>query len=192
LSDISTGVLFPVPKALAYIEIKNRQTVEKLISALIGYFKVNPLTETYSSVSIHYIMMPFVGGIEPAYAFFDDFCIVSTHRQLIKDALISYENGGGLTENPAFTSINQGLTDKNNRILFIQTDKMLTTVKEMLGWGANILAIKDQAAAERTKLLVEEAVNPILGALAVCRNIGARTLVRDDEIETEIYYRFDR
>ncbi|MFC1886649.1 hypothetical protein ACFLZM_06305 [Thermodesulfobacteriota bacterium] len=192
LADILTGGIFPFPNAAFYIEVKNKDIPTKLISSLIDRSGLTLQREEFEGVPIYFIVTPLGGAIQPAYAFFKDFVIISTNKELIQRSITTYENGDGVVDDNDFKSINFRLTDKNNRISFIKFHALLGKAKEILGWANQILAFKNRNAAKQMNIVTSGAVNPILNGLSMYQNIGSRTVIKENEIETDIYCQIEK
>jgi hypothetical protein len=137
-------------------------------------------------------MLPFGNDVQPAYAFFNGFCLISINHQLIKDIISAYKNGDNITTDKNFMAVNKGLTDKNNNIMFVKFDQLIDKIKEIVILGRNMLALKDQGEAEKADIVITEVINPALDGLKMYRTIGSRTFAKENEIKADIYYKIDR
>jgi hypothetical protein len=130
--------------------------------------------------------------VQPAYAFFNGFCIVSINHQLIKDIISTYKNADNITTDKDFLAVNKGLTDKNNNIMFVKIDQLIDKIKELVILGRDMIAFKDQGEAEKAAIVISGVINPALDGLKMYKTIGSRTFTKEDEIEADIYYKIDR
>lgn len=192
LTDINTGGLFPIPKLTFFVEIANRDTVAKLMDSAGQKTGMVLQKEKFNDIKINYIMLPFGNDVQPAYAFFNGFCIVSINHQLIKDIISTYNNGDNITADKDFLAVNKGLTDKNNNIMFVKFDQLIDKIKEIVIFGRNMIVLKDQGEAEKAAIVISGVINPALDGLKMYRTIGSRTFTKEDEIEADIYYKIDR
>jgi len=51
------------------------------------------------------------------------------------------------------------------------------------------MAMQDQAALQKSNILLDEVFKPLLEGLKVCSAVGTRLVYRDKEIEIDSYYR---
>ncbi|MDL1983580.1 MAG: DUF3352 domain-containing protein [Deltaproteobacteria bacterium] len=192
LTDINTGGLFPIPKLTFFVEIANQDTTAKLMDSVTQKSGMVLQKEEFNDIKINYIMLPFGNDVQPAYAFFNGFCIVSINHQLIKDIISTYKNGDNITTDKDFPAVNKGLTDKNNNIMFVKFDQLIDKIKELVVFGRNMIVLKDQGEAEKAAIVISGVINPALDGLKMYKTIGSRTFTKEDEIEADIYYKIDR
>ena len=192
LTDINTGGLFPIPKLTFFVEIANQDTTAKLMDSVTQKSGMVLQKEEFNDIKIRYIILPFGNDVQPAYAFFNGFCIVSINHQLIKDIISTYKNGDNITTDKDFLAVNKGLTDKNNNIMFVKFDQLIDKIKELIILGRNMMVLKDQGKAEKTAIVINGVINPALDGLKMYRTIGSRTFTKENEIEADIYYKIDR
>ena len=192
LTDINTGGLFPIPKLTFFVEIANQDTAAKLMDSAAQKSGMVLQKEEFNDIKINYIMLPFGNDAQPAYAFFNGFCIVSINHQLIKDIISTYKNGDNITTDKDFLAVNKGLTDKNNNIMFVKFDQLIDKIKKLIILGRNMILLKDQGEAEKAAIVISGVINPALDGLKMYRTIGSRSFTKEDEIEADIYYKIDR
>lgn len=192
LTDIDTGGPLPIPKLTFFVETANQDTVAKLIDSVTQKSGMVLQKEEFNNIKIRYIILPFGNEVQPAYTFFNDFCIVSINHQLIKNIISTYKNGDNITTDKHFLAVNKGLTDKNNNIMFVKFDQLIDKIKELIILGRNMIVFKDQVKAEKTAIIISGVINPALDGLKMYRTIGSRTFTKENEIEADIYYKIDR
>jgi len=192
LTDINAGGPFPIPKLTFFVEIANQDTVAKLIDSVTQKSGMVLQKEDFNDIKINYLMLPFGNDVQPAYAFFNGFCLISINPQLIKDVISTYKNGDNITTDHDFLAVNKGLTDKNNNVMFVKFDQLIDKTKELIIWGRNMMAFKDQGKAEKAAIVINGVINPALDGLKMYRTIGSRTFTKENEIEADIYYKIDR
>ena len=182
----SNGVKSTVDPCSKLIRVKSRLDPSDLKSGMVLQ------KEEFNDIKINYIMLPFGNDVQPAYAFFNGFCIVSINHQLIKDIISTYKNGDNITTDKDFPAVNKGLTDKNNNIMFVKFDQLIDKIKEIVIFGRDMIVLKDQGEAEKAAIVISGVINPVLDGLKMYRTIGSRTFTKEDEIEADIYYKIDR
>lgn len=192
LTDIVTGGPFPIPKLTFFIEVTNQDTVVKLIESAIQKFGIGLEQEAFEDVEISYLVLPFGKNIQPSYALFNGYCMISISRQLIKDMISTYKNGGDITSDPDFQYINQGLTEKNNSVMFIKFGRFIDRIEQVVSWGNNLMAFKNQESVEKGRIILNGVVNPFLEGLKMYKTVGARTVIKENEIETDWICKIER
>ena len=192
LADVKTRALFPIPKLAVIVEVANREAAEKLIKTAMQRSKMILEQEEFHNVKITYMMLPFGKDLQPAYAFFNDFCLISISRGLIKDMIDACKKNSGITTDRDFHSVNKGLTGKNNNIIFIKVDHLIDKLKAVVSWGGNMMVFKSPNMAERGDILIKGVINPLLDGLTMYKTIGARTFTKKNEIAMDRYYKIER
>lgn len=138
LTDIDTNGIFPVPKLIFFIKVTSREKAAKVIKTLIGQQTfVRPQEEKHGSATIQYVTIPLVANLQPAYAFVDDYLLITTDRQLLKDSLDTFkaQPSKSLIANQGFQDVNFGLTDKNNSVFFLQSEELMNKAQVVMDWA---------------------------------------------------------
>lgn len=192
LSDIGIGGMVPIPKLTLLVEVKNKEMVAKLFNAIILDSNLNMMEEDFEGTSINHIVLPLGADVQPAYAFFHDFCILSSSPELIKQMIRTHQNGGRITDSEAFQNVNQGLTDKNNTVVFVKNDRLIDAIQGLIGWGSNMLALKNRDFAAKSRIAVEQVIHPILDGMKMYKTIGARSVFNENTIENVTVFHVER
>jgi len=136
LSDVGLGGMFPMPKFLIFVKINDQNSAENIINSLIKKNNILMQSENYGSENIKYILLPFGSNIRPGYCFMNNFLLISSTDELIKESIDVYENkAGSLTTNDDFKAVDFGLTGKNNAVLFLNTGLLLDKIKGVSDWA---------------------------------------------------------
>jgi len=188
LTDIDVDGLFPVPKLTIFFEVKKQEVLTKFFESAIQKTKIGFEEEKFEDVEINNIALPAFIGIQPSYAFYNDFCMVSINRKMIKDIITVSNNGEGLISNDDFQKVNKGLTAKNNNIAFIKFDDLIDEIKELWKWGFSMTASKNQDIGVKCKIITDGVIYPFLDGLKMYKTIGTRSIIKKNEIESEFYF----
>ena len=71
---------------------------------------------------------------------------------------------------------------------FARTTEMM---QELVSWGGTMLAIKDRELARKSKVLIDDLINPLLEGLAMYSVIGSRKYHEGSTIVFESYTNLD-
>lgn len=192
LTDINTGGPFPIPKLTIFAELANKDIFIKLIQSAMQKSGMELQKEKFEDVELNYLVLPFGSDVQPSYALFNGFCVASINKQLIKDMISTYKNGKDITSDMDFQYIDKGLTDKNNSVMFVKLDQLIDKTKQIVDWANNLMAFKNQGAVKKGKIIVNEVVNPVLDGLKMYKTIGIRSIIKENEIKADRYYRIER
>lgn len=145
IQDIQVGGFFPIPKLLFFIEINNRSKAEQLLEKLKNQPMVMLQEEDYKGVSLKYLALPLGQDVQPGYSFLDNYLLISTSRQLIKDSIDANKNKSmSLLENPSFKEINFGLTGKNRVVQFLEIGQIVEKIKGIAEWSNKWITAQDR------------------------------------------------
>jgi hypothetical protein len=64
-------------------------------------------------------------------------------------------------------------------------------LREMVTWGGTMLAIKDKELARKSKVLIDELINPLLEGLAMYSIVGSRKYQEGGTIVFESFTNLD-
>lgn len=147
LSDIQIGGLFPIPKFLFFIEIKNKAKAEQMLARV----KEQPFAmlqeENHRGVNLKYIALPLGADVQPSYCFLKNYLLIASSRQLIKNSIDASGNSAlSLSAHPEFKEINAGLTEKNRSVTFIRVSQVIDRIKGVLGWSNQWVSAQERKA----------------------------------------------
>lgn len=186
VSDIQMGGFFPIPKLLFFVEIKNRSKAEYLLGRLKDHPFAMFRDEKYKGIPIKYLALPLGESLQPGYCFLDDYLLIATSRQLLKDSIDASGNAAiSLAANPDFREVNFGLTDKNRSVQFFKVGKIVEKVKGIVGWSNRWMASKErkaQAFQVGSEKPLEEARASIVVKESELKEIRDSIIILEDDI----------
>ncbi len=143
LSDIETSGLFPFPKLVAFLEVKDQAKVQKVMEALTNQQYILLQSEEYEGIPIKYVSVPIGMTVQPGYCFLDGSLLIASSRQLLKEA-IDTQNGKGvpLLKDESLSVVDKGLSQENNGVLFVKVGEAVRKIKGIVDWSSNWLNLK--------------------------------------------------
>lgn len=164
LTDIDTRGMFPFPRLLFFIKIKDRAGVDELLRRA----SANPLgviqEEEYGKVKIRYMQLPFGANMDPGYSFVGDYLLVASSRQLLKKSVdVFAQPGRSLLQEKIFKQFGLGDGDKNNSVTFMKVGDLSLRAVALAGWVdkyfaaqlGSLAAYKQQAEGHSRQLADE-------------------------------------
>ncbi|HOW36052.1 MAG TPA: DUF3352 domain-containing protein [Candidatus Omnitrophota bacterium] len=143
LYAVDAGMLFPVPKLVFFIKVKDRAAAEKIMDALTADAAALAQTEEYRSVRIKYVSLPLGATLQPGFCFLGDYLLISSSREVLKKSIDAQNDKSlSLAANEDLKTIDPAFTDKGNSVFFAQTDKFLDEVRELCSWGVGMLSFR--------------------------------------------------
>jgi len=149
LADISVGGPFPIPKFLFFVEVKDKNKTDKILSLLTRTPLLAFQQEEYADVTINYIN-PLLGGedIQPGYAYLENYLLLAINRKVLKDSIDAYTGKApSLSADPAFKEIDDGLTQENLNVFYVRMAAFANKLEDMIEW-ANLWAESQQKQRE--------------------------------------------
>ena len=137
LLDVKLTEAFPIPQLLLFMQTPHREKVEKVITALLSkQSELQILNENYQETTIKYFKLPLlVINLEPAYTYLGKYFVLSTDRQLLKQAVDSMKNGSSLTVNPKLKEVNLDLTGPANSSFFVDFQQLMQKLNGLVDWA---------------------------------------------------------
>ena len=192
VTDIKTGGPFPIPVFGFLFQARDQTTIDKLIRTSVQKSQMGLEVEHAEGVTIKYVILPFGTDVQPAYAFYNGFCVVATNRQLLKEIINVDKAGGGIAGVQAFKDVNKGLPVKTNAISYFKTDVLLDKIQVIAEWGRNMSGMANPKAVEGSTVALNKLVNPVLDGLKMYQTFCAHTEFRDKEIEVNSCLEIER
>jgi hypothetical protein len=81
--------------------------------------------------------------------------------------------------------LSDDLVKPSHAITFLDVGQATDMVKEMISWGGTMLAIQDRELARKSKVLIDELINPMLDGLAMYSLVGSRKVIDGSDIVYE-------
>jgi hypothetical protein len=192
LTNVKTGGLFPIPEMSLCVQTKNRDTVLKLVNSLIMKSKMELKEEKMNGAKINYLVLPFGNDLQPAFAFIEDFFIVSTNPGLITNMINAAKNGKSIAAGPAFTHVNKGLTDKNNIISFVKIDRLIDNIIDIFEWRDRLRELKAEKQSHKSDIVKDKIVIPVIQGFQMYETFGSRSFIKGSELEIDSFYKIKK
>jgi len=143
--DIDVGNVFPIPKVMLFISVKDSLAATRVINSLVKKPFLKIESESYQGFDIQYITLPFGVDLQPAYCFLDKYLLISTSKNSLKESISAYRGDANpLSESKSFQKVDLGLTDKNNMISFVRVDHLLAKIRTLTDWGLSWMSGEDK------------------------------------------------
>ncbi|MBI3601614.1 MAG: DUF3352 domain-containing protein [Candidatus Omnitrophica bacterium] len=196
LNDVDTQGLFPYPRAVVFVKIKDRLAAQGLMQKLTQ----NPLTlvqqEDYQQTPIRYITLPLGANMDLAYTFLGDYLLLATSRQLLKTSIDALNNPNqSLQSNETLKQFHLTASDLSQGMAFIKMDNLTGRLQQFLNWYnkivssqiATALAYQQESGARKKQL--QEAVVSKKEELVLAQNklkeLQSKVAAQQDPSEEE-------
>jgi hypothetical protein len=181
VAEISTAGFFPVPRICFCVEVRNRRRVKALLDRAMAGMPVK--RDKVAGIPVVSLMVA-NGMMQPSYALLERFLLVADGRDLIEQVI--HANTGRLVQDRAFQAVGRGMIQPSNLLLFARTAELVEGMKEFASWVGTVIAIRNQVAGEKSKLLVDEVILPLLDGLKMFQAKGVRSYTAPGQVMVDI------
>ena len=180
IPEIRTSGFFPVPSICLYIELADPDRAQKLLEKIISGLPLR--RDKVAGIPVVSIMAG--GGLmQPSYALLDRFLVLADSREQIEDILKS--GSKRLVSDDVFQTVDMGMLQSSNLVMFARTAELIDSVKEFASWAGTIIAIRDEQAGAKSKVLLDQVILPLLDGLKMYRAKGVRSYTAPGEVVLE-------
>ncbi len=178
--------LLPIPLVMIAIKSKDTASVKELVERVIRHYNLPVRRKTLGdhTVSSWGEVAP-IGSFEPSIATADDYLLIANNVDQIKEFIDPSEGSERLSESALFNVVNNGFLYTNNSLVFLNMSEISGQLKELVSWGGLVLAIKDRTIAVKSKIIIDQLINPLLDGLAMYSIIGTRKYLRGEQVIME-------
>lgn len=182
VEDSVVDSFVPIPDFGIFIRLQKTDGAEAAIQHALNHFGIQLKKGTYRNVDYYSWGIDPNESIQPVYTVYRDYLIVSNTLNVLKKILDTPVRGNRLVGSKGFRELDPGFQTLNNSVCYIDQGRLLYRVQEFVSWAGTMLAIQDRQAAERSKLLLDQLVDPLFWGLSMYEKSATRTYVEDDRI----------
>jgi hypothetical protein len=118
--------------------------------------------------------------MQPSYALLDRFLVMADSRKQIEDILkVSSKR---LVNDELFQAVDMGMLQPSNLVVFTRTAEIIDGLKEFASWAGTMIAIRDEVAGSKRKILIDQVILPLLDGLKMFRAKGVRSYTAAGEL----------
>ncbi len=177
IKEIKSSGFFPVPRICFCVEVTDREQVQALLEKMVADVPVH--RAMIAGVPVVSVLA--AGGLmQPSYVLLKEYLLLADGRDQIEDILKPTE--AMLIRDPDFIALDMGMQQPNNMVFFARTPQLIQGLKELASWLGTIIAIRDERAGARSKVLVDQAVIPLLDGLTMIKAAAVRSYTGQGEI----------
>jgi hypothetical protein len=188
---INEDQLVPMPRFLLSVKSEDVETLKKVVDGLIDHYSIPVRRTSLGDTNIiSWGGIIGIGSILPTLSFTDDSAIISSNRQQIKNYVAP--NGiQSLADLESFQAMSTTLLKPSHSFTYVDFAQTADMLQEMVSWGGTMLAIKDRELARKSKVLIDDLINPLLEGLSMYSIIGSRKYLEGNTIILESITKLD-
>ncbi|NNK58174.1 MAG: DUF3352 domain-containing protein [Desulfofustis sp.] len=189
--NLNEDQLVPLPRFLLSVKSTDIDQMRTVTDTLINHYSIPVRRKTFDNAEIiSWGGIIGIGSVLPALSFANEAVIVSSNRAQIRDYIGPHKTKS-LADNPTFIEMGSDILKPSHSITFLDFARTTEMVQEMVSWGGTMLAIKDRELARKSKVLIDDLINPLLDGLAMYSIIGSRKYQEDNTIVFESFTQLD-
>jgi len=145
LSDIEVNGIFPFPKLLLFVEVKDVAKVNHLMSKLTENPLILPQEKTVNGISIKYFALPFGESIRPGFCFLNNYLLIASSEQLLSESIQALNNSSkSITADSAFKEIDIGFSEPSRNIQFVRVGNLIEKSKKVIEWSRQWMSARNK------------------------------------------------
>ena len=189
--SLNEDQLVPLPRFLLSVNSTDIDQMKEVTDALINHYSIPVRRKAYDNAEIiSWGGIIGIGSVLPALSFANDAVIVSSNGAQIRN-YIGPERKKSLAESPTFKEMGQDILKPSHSISYLDFARTTQMTQELVSWGGTMLAIKDRELARKSKVLIDDLINPLLEGLAMYSIIGHRKYLEGNTIVFESFTYLD-
>jgi len=188
MKEMVTDGFIPLPNGAIFLKIEKEADLLKMIKSQLAKMDIVIQAEEYKGVTLNTLDISFHPSLRPVYVMHQGYLILAGSADMVKK-IVDSQGGLGLSAEKSFQQVNdglhKGLTGSNNSVSYIKFSSLLKMIKEVANWGGTILAMQDPETGQKSKVVLDQLVFPLLDGLAMYEVMGSRSVILDDAIIME-------
>ena len=180
IAEISTEGFFPVPRLGFVIAVQQPKKVERFMRKLLQDL---PLKQKKTNGTNIVSLQAAKGLMQPSYAVTDGFLLMADSREQLVDILSDKKEKMVLDK--SFQAVDTGMLRPSNLLLFARGTELLNGLQEFVAWAGTMIAVRDEEAGAKSKVLIDDVISPLLDGLSNLTSVSVRSTVQPGELILE-------
>ena len=188
---INEDQLVPMPRFLLSVKSEDVEKLKKVVDSLIDHYSIPVRRSSLGDTNIiSWGGIIGIGSILPTLSFTEDSAIISSNRQQIKN-YVAPDGIQSLADLESFQAMGTALLKPSHSFTYVDFAQTADMLQEMVSWGGTMLALKDKELARKSKVLIDDLINPLLEGLSMYSIIGSRKYLEGNTIILESITKID-
>lgn len=176
IKEFKASGFFPVPRVCLQVAL----TDSKVVGSLLETFSAALPHHRDTVANLEVVSILAGGGLmQPSYALSDNDLLVVDGRDLVDDIL---KPAAFLLQDPAFTRVEVNSEQPANLLFFIRMKQITRSLQELVSWLGTVIAIQDNRAGAKSKILIDQLVLPVLDGLTMFKTAFINGQAANDEL----------
>lgn len=143
LTDVDTLGMFPYPRFLIFVKLKEALKAQALLLNLLGANKGFSFVakEDYNGSELSYVPLPLGANMDPGFTIYEDYFLFASSRQLLKKSMDIYkEPVKSVTGDKEFKAFKFDADSKPNTITYLNIKEMSKRFLTIIDWYQRYLS----------------------------------------------------
>ncbi|MFV0439379.1 MAG: hypothetical protein ACK5PS_18515 [Desulfopila sp.] len=180
----------PIPDFAILLKLRDSQATGKAMRQALNKLDIKTKAGTYRKVKYFSWGIDPNESLQPVYAIHRDYLIFANTLNILQIILDTPVNNTRLVASKGFKAIDPGFQTLNNSVCYIDQVRLLRRLQEFVGWAGLMLAIQDREAAEKTKTLIDNLLDPLFDGLSMYEQSATRTYLKGGRVYIESQIRY--
>lgn len=181
----SEELFVPIPDLALFVKLNDAVNGADAIRKAVQHLDITFKKGRYKNIEYFSWGLDPEGSLQPVYAIHRNYLIIASTLNMLKTIIDTPINNTRLIAAKGFRELDPGFQTLNNSVCYIDQARLLRRLQEFVGWAGIMLAIQDQKAAEKSKILIDKLIDPLFWGLSMYEKSAIRTYVRDERIYIE-------
>ena len=176
----------PIPDTAIAIKLRDRKGMKAAIDTIAEYFDLSLQDRKYKNVTYYYWGLYPFENLQPVYTIHNGYLIFANTKAMFTTIIDQIADKDPLVSAIDFSAIDPGFLEPNNSVCYIHQEAFMQHLREFISWGGTLLAIQDRRAAAKSKILIDELIDPLLLGLTMYEKVATRTWIEDEWVVSDI------
>ena len=175
----------PIPDLALFVKLDDTEKGSDALQKAVKHLDIKLKKGRYKNIEYFSWGLDPKESLQPVYTIHRKYLIFANTLNMLKTIIDTPLNNTRLIGTKGFRELDPGFQTLNNSVCYVDQARLLRRLQEMVGWVGTMLAIQDQKAAEKSKILIDNLIDPLFWGLSMYEKSAIRTYVRDERIYIE-------
>ena len=181
----SDELFVPIPDLALLVKLDDTARGADAIKNAVKHLDIELKKGRYKNIEYFSWGLDPKESLQPVYTIHRKYLIIANTLNMLKAIIDTPLNNTRLVAAKGFRELDPGFQTLNNSVCYIDQARSLHRLQEFVGWAGTMLAIQDRDAAEKSKTLIDNLIDPLFWGLGMYEKSAIRTYVRDERIYIE-------
>jgi len=178
-------LFIPIPDLAMFVKLDDTVKGADAVRKVVKNLDITLKNGRYKNVEYFSWGVDPEESLQPVYMIHREYLVLASTLNMLKTIIDTPLNNTRLVAAKGFRELDPGFQTLNNSVCYIDQARLLRRLQEFVGWAGTMLAIQDRKAAEKSKNLIDNLIDPLFWGLSMYEKSAIRTYVRDGQVYIE-------